>query len=284
MRISELFGSGKVVPGDRFLITDAWNFSVTAIKYMSELLNIPVTIHGIWHAGAYDPSDILGMKMSQNWVRDQEKAWANACDYNYFATEFHRSMFCSKLFDCSPSYPRHNKMIRSGQPHSAIIPGLLDLASTPKLDRVMWPHRYNSDKQPEIAEDLAKDFDVLITQNHKFSKAEYYAEMAKSKVIFSCALHENLGISVMEGALTGAIPILPHRCSYVEMYSPEFLYPAIWTSSYDNFLHYRYNLAHMIHDRITNYEKYLPALEKQKEVLMKKYLNANIMYKQLLTI
>ena len=63
--VSELFMSGRVNPGDKFLVTDAWNFIITPIKYMSDLLGIPVEIHSCWHAGAYDPSDILGMKMSK---------------------------------------------------------------------------------------------------------------------------------------------------------------------------------------------------------------------------
>ena len=62
-RIASLFSHGEVKAGDKFLVTDAWNFTVTAIRYMSDLLDIPVEIHGIWHAGAYDPTDILGMKM-----------------------------------------------------------------------------------------------------------------------------------------------------------------------------------------------------------------------------
>jgi hypothetical protein len=32
---------------------------------MSDLLDIPVEIHGIWHAGAYDHTDIFGYKMTK---------------------------------------------------------------------------------------------------------------------------------------------------------------------------------------------------------------------------
>ena len=66
-QVSRWFSHGRIKAGDKFLITDAWNFIITPIKYMSDLLEIPVEIHSIWHAGAYDPSDILGYKMQKPW-------------------------------------------------------------------------------------------------------------------------------------------------------------------------------------------------------------------------
>ena len=80
--VSKLFSNGKVKAGDKFLITDAWNFIITPIKYMSDLLDIPVEVHSIWHAGAYDPSDILGYKMSKPWPSHVEKSWYYSSDYN----------------------------------------------------------------------------------------------------------------------------------------------------------------------------------------------------------
>ena len=95
--IAQMFTKGIIQPGDKFLVTDIWHFGITAIKYMSELLDIPVEIHAIAHAGAYDPSDILGLKMSRPWPHEQERAWFYACDYVYFGTKFHRTMFLKNL-------------------------------------------------------------------------------------------------------------------------------------------------------------------------------------------
>jgi hypothetical protein len=269
------FQNGKVKPGDKFLVTDAWNFAVTAIRYMSDLLEIPVEIHGIWHAGHYDPSDILGMKMG-DWAVNQEIAWYNACDYNYFATEFHKEMFLNNL-----NIVDRNKAIRSGQPHKQNITRLANYINDEKKDVVMWPHRYNSDKQPEIAVDLSDALNVVITQKMSLSKEGYYKTLGSAKVIFSCALHENLGISVMEGCLAGAIPVVPDRCSYSEMYLNQFKYPSEWTSSYDNYLTNKQLLLDFIQDKIVNYEKYQKDLEHQRGILALQYLNADIMYSKL---
>lgn len=271
--IANLFSTGAIKANDKFLVTDAWNFAITAIRYMSDLLEVPVEIHGVWHAGNYDPSDILGMKMTGEWAKHTERSWFHACDYNYFATEFHKNMFLKNL---QIEETHHAKAVRSGQPHQAIVLPLLKYASHPKKDVVIWPHRYNADKQPAIAEQL----NVRITQKENLSKDEYYNVIGSAKAVFSCALHENLGISMMEGCLAGAIPIVPDRCSYSEMYLTAFKYPSVWTSSLENFIIYKTHLIDFIQDKVVNYSKYETLLEEQRGMLMK-YLSADILYNKL---
>ena len=274
--IAARFSRGEVKAGDKFLVTDAWNFAITAIRYMSELMDIPVEIHGIWHAGAYDPTDILGMKMGGSWSSNQERAWYYACDYNYFATDFHKDMFVTNLM-VNP-----DRAFRSGQPHEPIIAQLSAYQNQEKHPMVMWPHRYNADKQPEIAEDLNNDVNVLITQKLRLNKDEYYETMGGAAAIFSCALHENLGISVMEGCLAGAIPIVPDRASYAEMYLPVFKYPSEWTSSKDNYFKHKAELVEFINDRVNNRGRYLKELKVQQQLLIDNYLNANVMIDNIL--
>lgn len=288
-RISELFSAGKINSGDKFLITDAWNFVITAIRYMSDLLDIPVEIHSIWHAGAYDPTDILGYKMQKPWPWHQERSWYYASDYNYYATDFHRQMFLENL-NIEPEF--HNKAVRSGQPHTLIIEPCSKLyqevGEACKTLTIIWPHRYNADKQPEIAEHVAKvlqdshHIPMVFTQKLNLSKQEYYLTLSSMSVIFSCALHENLGISVMEAVLAGVIPVLPDRCSYQEMYLPEFKYPAEWTASYEQFLEHERDLLNFILDRMHNREKYLNSLKKQREILVQDYLQPTVMIEKIL--
>ena len=279
--VSKMFSTGEIKAGDKFLVTDAWNFIITPIKYMSDLLGIPVEIHSIWHAGAYDPSDILGYKMNKPWPWHTETGWFHSSDYNYYASENHRRMFLENL-NIPAEY--HCKAIRSGQPHELILTDLVKYQDTAKQDRVMWPHRYNADKQPEIAEDLSDSFDMVITQKMKLSKSDYYAQMGQSKAIFSCALHENLGISVMEAVLTGAIPVVPDRCSYTEMYLPEFKYPSEWTMNYEAYIANKQKLIEFIQEKITNFSKYTDLVKQQQTILINDYLDSRIMINKLLDI
>ena len=272
--VSKLFSNGKVKAGDKFLVTDAWNFIITPIRYMSDLLDIPVEIHGIWHAGAYDPTDILGYKMRHDWPHHVERSWFHACDFNYYATNFHKTMFLRNLNIPQGDY---DKAVRSGQPHELIVDQLVKYQDTPKDRSVMWPHRYNADKQPEIAEDLNRDFDMVITQKMNLNKSDYYATMGTSRAIFSCALHENLGISVMEAVLAGAIPIVPDRASYSEMYLAEFKYPSEWTADFESYQRFRPQLVEFIEHRLDNADAYQTLLQQQREILMKDYLNCDVM-------
>jgi hypothetical protein len=279
--ISKKFKSGEVKAGDKFLVTDAWNFATIAIKYMSELLNIPVEIHSIWHAGNYDPSDILGMKMSKGWASNLERSLYYASDYNYFGTNFHLKMFEDNL---AINRSLH-KSIRSGQPHSPIIDLVSQYNVEKKDDIVIFPHRYNEDKQPNIAEHLRDRLDVplIITQPMKLSKSNFYDLLGKSKVVLSCSLHENLGISMMEGVLAGAIPIVPDRCSYSEMYLPDFKYPSEWTESFESYMEHKELLKLFITNRMQNYDALKIPLMRQRQILEKHYLNASIMVNNLLT-
>jgi len=276
--ISRLFADGTIRAGDKFLVTDAWNSVITAIRYMSDLLGIPVEIHGIWHAGAYDPTDILGMKMSKPWPWHQERAWYHACDYNYYATDFHRRMFLHNL-NIPDAF--QDKAIRSGQPHEYIIPEVEKYRQAERNGKIMWPHRLNKDKQPDIIRDIAAEMSVIVTQDYNLSKDEYYQQLGSASVVFSCSLHENLGISQMEGVLAGALPIVPDRASYSEMYPDVFRYPTEWTSNWHTYNQFREFMIGFIRERIDNYDRYLPALEECKNKLISNYLNANIMIDKL---
>ena len=275
----ELYDAGETTINDKFLFTDFWNPVITQVKYMNDLMDQDWELHSIVHAGAYDPSDILGYKMQKPWPWDAERSWFHSSDYNYYATNSHRDMFLKNL-DIPVKY--HHKAIRSGQPHELIVKDLVAYQDTPKQDTVMWPHRYNADKQPLIAEDLSDNFDMVITQKMNLDKADYYAKMGTSKAIFSCALHENLGISVMEAVLTGAIPIVPDRCSYTEMYHDEFKYPSKWTQDMPSYVKHKDKLIRFIDDRLTRYSAYKDLLTAQQERLKREYLNSNIMMENIL--
>lgn len=270
---------GLVSDSAILLITDFWNPVITQIAYMRDLLEKDWKIHSIAHAGAYDPSDILGLKMQKPWPWELERSMFYACDVTYFATEFHRNMFLKNL-DIPVDY--HDKAVLSGQPHGAIIESMAQIEQPVfKSPSVIWPHRYNEDKQPEIAEDLARDFDVTITQKLDLDKASFYETLADSQVLFSCALHENLGISVMEGVLLNVIPLLPDRCSYAEMYYDEFKYPSEWTENWENYTVYRPKLVERLNNILDNPNAYTDVMQAQREVLVNNYLSADAMVQRL---
>jgi len=277
-QMGRLFCSGSVQPGDHFLFTDAWHPGIINLKYMSELLNIPVTTHGLWHAGSYDPQDFLGRLVGDKpWVRHAEKSFYHAFDYNYFATEFHIDMFCDNLLVSDHSYKKE-KCIRTGWPMEYMEDTLTMYKNMPKRDLILFPHRIAPEKQVEIFRDLAThlpQYEFVVCQDQQLTKNEYHNLLGEAKIVFSANLQETLGISCYEGAVVDAIPMVPDRLSYTEMYYDAFKYPSKWTESFDAYTVYRPDLCGKIMEHMDNYTTRIPMIRKQSKDLHDNFFSAN---------
>jgi len=277
-KIGRLFCDGRISAGDHFIFTDAWHPGIINLKYMSELLGIPVKIHALWHAGSYDPQDFLGRLIGDAaWVRHAEKSFFCAINYNYFATDFHIDMFCKNLWSCeSKDIKVNHKIIRSGWPMEYMQDTLSMYKGMPKKDIILFPHRLAPEKQLEIFQDLKEhlpQYEFKICQEYPLTKNEYHNMLGEAKLVFSANLQETLGISWYEGALVDTIPMVPDRLSYSEMALDAFKYPSEWTESFDSYTVYRKEICHKIIQYMENYEKFLPSLNKQADLLTENYFS-----------
>ena len=93
--------------------------------------------------------------------------------------------------------------------------------------------------------------------------------------MFSANLQETLGISWYEGALVGALPMIPNRLSYSEMALDKFLYPSEWTESLESYKVHKKDMMNKIVDYMENYKNYLPDLNKQVTKLNGDYFSCN---------
>ena len=277
-QMGRLFCNGSVHPGDHFIFTDAWHPGIINLKYMSELLDIPVTTHGLWHAGSYDPQDFLGRLVGDKpWVRNAEKSFFHAFDHNYFATDFHIDMFCFNLFHDEIVELEDGKVIRTGWPMEYMDSTLTMYKNMPKRNLILFPHRIAPEKQVEIFRDLAKQlpqYEFVVCQDQQLSKDEYHTLLGQSKIVFSANLQETLGISCYEGILVDAIPMVPDRLSYSEMYYEGFKYPSEWTESFEKYEAYRDHLRHHIVTTMTHYDKRIEQVQMQAAALTKQFFSA----------
>jgi glycosyltransferase involved in cell wall biosynthesis len=284
-KMGRLFCEGRVKAGDHFVFTDAWHPGIINLKYMSELLEIPVKIHALWHAGSYDPQDFLGRLIGDApWVRHAEKSFFAAVDHNYFATDFHINMFLRNLLEIEAEFIKDDtehfletkKIVRTGWPFEYMPDALLMYKNMPKRDLILFPHRLAPEKQLDIFLDLKESlpqYEFVICQERQLTKNEYHNLLGESKLVFSANLQETLGISWYEGALVNAIPIVPDRLSYSEMALDAFKYPSDWTLNFDTYRIHREKVVAQIHEYMNNYEKYLPSLNKQVEMLNKEFFS-----------
>jgi hypothetical protein len=278
--MGRLFCDGLVSAGDHFIFADAWHPGIINLKYMSELLGIPVTTHGLWHAGSYDPQDFLGRLVGNKpWVRHAEKSFYHAIDHNYFATQFHIELFCENLLGFTPAKQLYDtKIVRTGWPMEYMEGTLQPYRNMKKRDLILFPHRIAPEKQVEIFKDLATQlpqYEFVVCQEQNLTKDEYHDLLGRAKLVFSANLQETLGISWYEGALVGAVPMMPDRLSYSEMAFDTFKYPSEWTESFEAYTVHRKEICSKIIEYMNNYEKFLPSLNKQVDELTKHYFSCN---------
>ena len=288
--LSRLFTSGKVSSGDHVIFTDAWHPGIINLKYMSELLGIKVKIHALWHAGSYDPADFLGRLIGDApWVRHTEKAFFNAIDYNYFATDFHINMFIENLLgedkrNGRMRFMKDDHIVRTGWPMEYMDDTLTMYKNMKKRDLILFPHRIAPEKQVDIFRDLREQlpqYEFVVCQDTQLTKNEYHNLLGEAKLVFSANLQETLGISAFEGAIVGAIPMVPDRLSYTEMYPSEFKYPSEWTIDYNSYKAHRKEVCDKITDYMENHENYQVSLNKCADNLSKDFFSCDGMLEKL---
>jgi len=290
--IGEMFCTGKIKDGDYFLYTDAWNPTVIQLRYMAELLGVDVRIGGLWHAGSYDPHDFLGRLIGDKpWVRHAEKSMFYVYDHNFFASDFHIDMFIRTLFGFENPWVEEDvaealagedpKFKRVGWPMEYLSESLASYKGMEKRNLIVFPHRIAPEKQVNIFRSLSErlpQYEFVICQERSLTKNEYHNLLGEAKLVFSANLQETLGISWYEGALVGAIPMVPDRLSYSEMALDEFKYPSDWTTDFEHYREHIDEVANRIVGYMENYNTYLPILEKQVSKLKKDYFSGAALY------
>ena len=179
-------------------------------------------------------------------------------DAAVFNSEFNRDSFLDALGSFLKSFPDEqltDKIDEIRKKSFVIYPGIdvpaYERKEPNEVPSILWNHRWEYDKNPdEFFEALfnlkdSYDFKVVVCGEEKknppaiFNKAkevlkdriihwgfaesrESYIELLKTCDIAPVtANHEFFGLSVLEAAASGVIPILPKRLSYPELFPPD---------------------------------------------------------------
>jgi hypothetical protein len=238
---------------------------------MAELLGCNIRVGGLWHAGSYDPADFLGRLIGDKpWVRHAEQSMFECFDHNFFASDFHIDMFCETLLKIGNNEKQFlidsGKIVRTGWPFEYMDDTLTMYKGMEKKNTILFPHRIAPEKQLPIFQDLKESlpqYNFVVCQERPLTKNEYHNLLGEAKLVFSANLQETLGISWYEGALVGALPMVPDRLSYSEMALDRFKYPSEWTESMESYKKHKKQVMDKIVDYMENYEDYLVSLNKQ---------------------
>jgi len=211
---------------DTIFFMDYWFPGVQALAYIRDNMGIDFKIKGMLHAGTYDDTDFITQNGCGVWGNDFERSLLKIADQVIVGSQIHRQTLINKLGEhCKITvrpYPVYDCAEYVGQ--------------VQKENIVVFPHRLGWDKQPYLFEALERMYNEMYggrglktvkfvrTLDHKLSKDEYYKLLAKSKVVFSAALHELFGLAMLEGVNCGCYPVAPNRLAYRETLAEYPLY------------------------------------------------------------
>ena len=171
-QIMVLFEQGQILDGDVFLLHDIWFPGIEMLAYIRDALDIDFCIAGIAHAGTWDPHDFLTQKHMAIWAEDLENSWLESVDYILVNSHFHKNLLIenrkvdiSKIFVVG--YPF--------KPEEFVIP------NCKKENIVVFPHRLDPEKQPELFDKIQKslqpffpDWQFIKTKDVWTDKKAYY--------------------------------------------------------------------------------------------------------------
>jgi len=175
----------------------------------------------------------------------------------------------------------NDNIVITGWPMEYMQDILLPYKNMEKRNTVVFPHRLAPEKQLDIFKDLATqlpEYEFIVCQEQELTKNEYHNILGEAKVVFSANLQETLGISAYEGALVGAIPMMPNRLSYTEMYDDEFKYPSEWTESWDSYQKNKTKIVQKLKNYMENHNNYHNMLNTESARLTQNFFSGNRMY------
>lgn len=200
-------------------LADGWFPGIESLGYVATMEQRNIKICSYWHAGAYDPTDLLAIKGMNTWVWGSEQTWLNIHDAIFIGSEYNKQ----KLLRAHAACPR---IYVTGSPVE--VPEIWDITK-PRENIVVWPHRISQDKHPEVFERLSKEptldhAQFIRTQDQNLTKAEYFDLLSKSKVCVSTASHENFGTAAIESCMLGCYPVVPNALAYKETIEERYRY------------------------------------------------------------
>lgn len=278
-KLAKLFIKNKVSNGDIFLFTDGWHPAVFSLRQMINLSKIDAKIFGMFHAGSYDPADILGVTC-RDAFKYMETGLLDSLDKAFFATEFSRTLMIENI-------PVSNEADRESIAKKMFVTGFpykFDhlKQSENKKNYILFPHRISPEKHIELfdisngkagsLEFQLPDFEYIVTLNRCGDKDSFHELLAESKYTVSFADQETWGISVFESLVSGCIPIVPDKLSYSEMYSEELKYDPYDSNGSEDREKWPKKVAEqiMLLESLTESEKQA-IIEKNKVRLLSKY-------------
>ncbi|PLX67724.1 MAG: DUF3524 domain-containing protein [Denitrovibrio sp.] len=232
---------------------------ITALRgLVPEIAQIPLTVYFHENQFEYPESRSEHTNIEAKIVSIYN---ALAADKVLFNTEYNMNSFLDGAGVFLRKMPDHvpcgliKEMQSKSEVLSVPIEKMKKRSSANSVPVILWNHRWEYDKGPEgflnVLDELSRrDFDFRLNIlgqtfrqvpdsykqikdkfSEKILKSGYIEDrivyndiVAESDIIISTSLHDFQGLSVIEGADAGCIPVLPDRLAYPYLFSKDYLY------------------------------------------------------------
>ena len=251
--LARLYREDVIDSGDIIWSSDLWHPGLPeSVAYMNYFAKKDVKLRGFIHAGSFTDTDFV--RDLERWAKNFEDNLFDICDRIYCGSEFIKNDIVKKRI-VSP-----DKFVVTGLPLDEKGLEKYHSDAQEKEDIVIFSGRNVDEKQPWLFEELAERLkhsgaEFINTQQHNFSKDEYYDLLSRAKVVVSYALQENFGFGVNEAVYLGCAPVLPNRLVYPEFYTEEYLYNTFDES------------VSMVEKALYDYNRWMPTYDSQLGVL-----------------
>lgn len=219
---SQLIGlakDGKLGKDTVIFLHDGWHTCLPTLAYLRHMGGLQFKIAAMLHAGTYDPYDAISRANKQGWASGFESAFFKQIDLLILATDFHVSLI------------HKARLLRAATTDHVVCPFPVRqcskmLLEIPKKKLIVFPHRLALEKQSDTALQIIArvcsdhpDWSWIATKQHpNMTQDEYYATLEESMISVSMALQETYGIAMIESTLCGAIPLVPNRLAYKDIF------------------------------------------------------------------
>ena len=227
IKLSEL----EILDGDVLFFVEGFNPILPLLDYYFVCKGVNVIKCGIFHSNCCTPGDLFEFSPAihklENYILN------SSLDEVFVASKY---LADNVLKSCNTA-----KVTVTGLP----VPELRTTDCV-RDNTVIFSHRWALDKNKDFFKQLASycsDTDLkfkILTPNANTidadvaqynievcvcpTKEEYFQQLSKSKVVFSCATLETFGYSVLEGIFSGLIPLVPDLASYHDLIDSEYTY------------------------------------------------------------
>lgn len=232
-KLLKKISSGEVKKGDKVFTTDFWFPGIEALAYVRNMRKNDLGLYGFVCSGSFEEYDFTHLNGMRPWAEHIERGWCNAYNKIFVANERMKQMVMAR--NIAPE----EKIAITGLPANTnwILSKVKDKSEWKKENMVVFPHRWDSEKDPDFFVDVAekvKEYDetvkfVVSTGRKKglgtatsaeqralkfmevyrgLSKPQYYELLTRGKVVFSAAKQDTVGNAMIESITLGNTPVV----------------------------------------------------------------------------